>query len=260
MSLRKYDSSTTTFSPEGRLYQVEYAMECISHASPGVGILTKNAVILGAEKKVSSKLLDSENNSRHSDMSSEKLFKIDDHVGVAVAGLTSDGNLLINHARHVAHKHTYTYQEPCTIEQLITNLCDLKQGYTQFGGQRPFGVSFLYAGWDAYYGFQLYHSDPSGNYSAWKANAIGSNSAQAVEVLKQNWKADMTMDEGVLLGVKALSKTMDTTALTPEKLEFAVVTLQNGKPNFHILTAPELTVYLEKAKAAEQEEKEKDKQ
>jgi 20S proteasome subunit alpha 3 len=258
---RKYDSSTTTFSPEGRLYQVEYAIECINNAPAALGLLAKDGVVLAAEKKVNSKLLDSENNGRHSDTSFEKMFKIDDHIAVAAAGWTSDANILINYARVSAQRHTYTFNEPVPVEQLIQNICDLKQGYTQFGGQRPFGVSYLYGGWDVYLGFQLYHSDPSGNYAAWKANAIGGNSAAAVNMLKQEWKEELDVEESILLAIKVLSKTMDSATLATDRLEFATLTLDaDRKPKFHILKAAELKKYLDTAKEIqEKEDREKEK-
>ncbi|THU71328.1 hypothetical protein C4D60_Mb04t00250 [Musa balbisiana] len=162
---RRYDSRTTIFSPEGRLYQVEYAMEAIGNAGAAIGILARDGVILVGEKKVTSKLL-------QTSRSTEKMYKIDDHLACAVAGIMSDANILINTARVQAQRYTFAYQEPMPIEQLVQSLCDTKQGYTQFGGLRPFGVSFLFAGWDKNYGFQLYMSDPSGNYSGWKAAAI----------------------------------------------------------------------------------------
>jgi 20S proteasome subunit alpha 3 len=106
------------------------------------------------------------------------------------------------------------------VEQLVQNLCNLKQGYTQYGGLRPFGVSFLFAGWDKVHGFQLYHSDPSGNYSGWKATCVGSNSTNGSAMLKSDYKPEMTLKEAKSLAVKVLSKTMDGTALSSEKSNF----------------------------------------
>lgn len=213
---RRYDSRTTIFSPEGRLYQVEYAMEAISHAGACVGILATDGVVLAAEKKTTSKLLES-------NVSSEKMYKIDDHIACAVAGITADANILINNARLSAQRYTFSYQEPMPLEQLVAQLCDLKQGYTQYGGLRPFGVSFLYAGWDNQFGFQLYHSDPSGNYGGWKATAIGANNQAAQSILRADYKPEFTVEEALKLAVKVMAKTMDSTALNSEKLEFAVL-------------------------------------
>ncbi|KAF5957790.1 hypothetical protein HYC85_005015 [Camellia sinensis] len=224
---RRYDSRTTIFSPEGRLYQVEYAMEAIGNAGTAIGILSKDGVVLVGEKKVTSKLL-------QTSTSTEKMYKIDDHVACAVAGIMSDANILINTARVQAQRYTYAYQEPMPVEQLVQSLCDTKQGYTQFGGLRPFGVSFLFAGWDKNYGFQLYMSDPSGNYGGWKAAAIGANSQAAQSMLKQDYKDDITREEAVQLVLKVLSKTMDSTSLTSDKLELAEVFLSSGKVKYQL--------------------------
>jgi 20S proteasome subunit alpha 3 len=215
---RRYDSRTTIFSPEGRLYQVEYAMEAISNAGAAIGVLAKDGVVLAAEKRVTSKLLATLK-------STEKMYKIDDHVACAVAGIMADANILINTARLSAQRYTLAYQEPMPVEQLVHSLCDTKQGYTQFGGLRPFGVSFLFAGYDKNFGFQLYMSDPSGNYGGWKAGAIGANNQAAQSMLKQDYKDDMTREQAVQLALKVLSKTMDSTSLSAEKLELAEISL-----------------------------------
>lgn len=243
----RYDRRTTTFSPEGRLYQVEYAMEAISQAGSAVGILASNGVVLAAEKRITSKLLDIRK-------STEKMYKIDDHCAVAVAGITSDANILLNYARLEAQRYTYGFKESIPIEQLLMRVCDLKQGYTQFGGLRPFGVAFLFAGWDEHFGFQLYQSDPSGNYGGWKAKAIGANNQAAQSILKTDYKEEATLDEALILAVKVLSKTMDTTSPTPEKLEFATVTKNEaGEVVYHVFTKEELEDLLKKAEPMLQE-------
>ncbi|CAL1162089.1 unnamed protein product, partial [Cladocopium goreaui] len=186
---RRYDSRTTTFSPEGRLYQVEYAMEAINLAGSTVGILAEDGVILAGEKKTTSKLLDQAK--QH-----EKLFQLDDAMFCAVAGITSDANILINRLRLTAQQHAYSFSEPMPVEQLVTSICDYKQGYTQFGGLRPFGVSFLVAGYDVHHGFQLYHTDPSGNFSGWKGYAIGVNNNTAMQIMRQDWKPGVGAQDG----------------------------------------------------------------
>jgi len=213
---RRYDSRTTTFSPEGRLFQVEYAMEAINLAGSTIGVLAEDGVVLVGEKKTTSKLLDQ--GKQH-----EKLFKIDEGMFCAVAGITSDANILINNLRLTAQRHVFTYGESMPVEQLVTSICDHKQGYTQFGGLRPFGVSFLIAGYDKHFGFQLYHTDPSGNFSGWKAYAIGVNNNTAQQMLKQEWKEGLKINEALELAAKVLTKTMDTANPTSEKLEFGVV-------------------------------------
>jgi len=137
----------------------------------------------------------------------------------AVAGMTADANILINYARQAAQRYLLTYNEDIPCEQLVRRLCDLKQGYTQHGGLRPFGVSFIYAGWDPQRQFQLYLSNPSGNYGGWKATSSGANHASAQSLLKQDYKEDCTLKEACGMAVKVLSKTMDSTKLSSEKSE-----------------------------------------
>jgi len=231
---RRYDARTTIFSPEGRLYQVEYAMEAISHAGAAVGILGKDGVVLACEKKIASKLLEPGKRS-------EKMYRIDDHIACAVAGITADANILLNFSRLAAQRYLFAYQEPVPVEQLVQQVCDTKQGYTQYGGLRPFGVSFLWAGWDKHYGFQLYQSDPSGNYGGWKATAIGANNQAATSLLKQDYSDEFSVQEALKLAVKVLSKTMDSTALSPDKLEFSVLRrAAAGHIEFHSLTEKEI--------------------
>ncbi|KAF7115176.1 hypothetical protein RHSIM_RhsimUnG0064000 [Rhododendron simsii] len=126
------------------------------------------------------------------------------------------------------------------VEQLVQSLCDTKQGYTQFGGLRPFGVSFLFAGWDKNYSFQLYMSDPSGNYGGWKAAAIGANNQAAQSMLKQDSKDEITREEAVQLALKVLSKTMDSTSLTSDKLELAEVFVSSGKVKYQVSSSDSL--------------------
>lgn len=245
----RYDGRTTMYSPQGRLLQVEYAMEAISQAGAAIGVLAKDGVVLAAEKRVTSKLLDIRK-------ATEKMYKIDDHTCVAVAGITSDANILINYARLEAQRYTFQYQEPIPIEQLLSRVCDLKQGYTQYGGLRPFGVSFLFAGYDEHYGFQLYQSDPSGNYGGWKAKAIGANNQAAQSILQSDYKEDETsLKDALILAIKVLSKSMDTTTPTPDKLEIATIT-KNAEGNvvYHVFTKEDLEAILKDAESVLKEQ------
>lgn len=245
----RYDTRTTTFSPEGRLFQVEYAMQAIDQAGSTIGILADDGVVLCGEKKTTSKLLDTAK--QH-----EKLHQIDDGMFCAVAGLTSDANILINKLRLSAQQHRYTYGEPMPVEQLVTSICDLKQGYTQFGGLRPYGVSFLIAGYDRHYGFQLYHTDPSGNFSGWKAHAIGTNSNTAQQTMRQEWKEGMKLPEALKLAAKVLVKTMDTASPSAEKIEMGIVTQvgdKKGNVAYRVLTDDEINKLLAEAAPKEGE-------
>ncbi|CAG8544596.1 8698_t:CDS:2 [Funneliformis caledonium] len=244
---RRYDARTTIFSPEGRLYQVEYAMEAISHAGTALGILASDGIVIAAEKKVTSKLLEQTT-------TSEKIYLLNDNVIGGVAGITADANILIYYARQVAQQYLYTYDEDIPVEQLVQKLCDLKQGYTQYGGLRPFGVSFIYAGYDSHHGFQLYRSDPSGNYGGWKATCIGANNASAQSLLKQDYKDDITLKDAKELAVKVLSKTMDSTTLSSEKLEFATVSRNDeNKTTYHLYKPSEIDALLKEHNLGGQE-------
>lgn len=162
-------------------------------------------------------------------------------MACSVAGITSDANVLTNELRLIAQRYLLQYQEPIPCEQLVTALCDIKQAYTQFGGKRPFGVSLLYIGWDKHYGFQLYQSDPSGNYGGWKATCIGNNSAAAVSMLKQDYKeGEMTLKSALALAIKVLNKTMDVSKLSAEKVEIATLTRENGKTVIRVLKQKEV--------------------
>ncbi|CAD6577746.1 MAG: hypothetical protein TREMPRED_002028 [Tremellales sp. Tagirdzhanova-0007] len=233
---RRYDSRTTIFSPEGRLFQVEYAMEAISHAGTVLAVLSKEGVAMAAEKKVTGKLLDlslapggqgmgGEGAEAWMGGGGEKIFLLNNNILAGLAGITSDANSLVNFARNSAQRHLFTYDEDIPVEMLVQRLCDMKQGYTQYGGLRPFGVSLLYMGWDPLYGFQLYQSDPSGNFSGWKATCIGANNSSAASLLKQDYKDDLSLEDARDLCLKVMSKTMDSTKLSSDKLEFATMTL-----------------------------------
>ena len=245
---RRYDSRTTIFSPEGRLYQVEYALEAISHAGTAIGILARDGIVLAAERKVTSKLLEQ-------DTSAEKLYILNDNMICAVAGMTADANILINYARQNAQRYLLNYGEDIPCEQLVRRLCDLKQGYTQHGGLRPFGVSFIYAGWDAQRQFQLYQSNPSGNYGGWKATSIGAGTAASQGLLKQDYDEKLNLKDACGLAVKTLSKTMDSTKLDSSKIELATVgKTKTGEVYHHVWDSAAIDALLRANDLAKKEE------
>ncbi|GMI10366.1 hypothetical protein TrLO_g9882 [Triparma laevis f. longispina] len=246
---RRYDSSTTTFSPEGRLHQVEYAIEAINNAGTCVGLKCSDGVILASERKVTSKLLAPVK-------VSEKTYKIDEHVVLSVAGLSSDASILINQARLRAQRYLFQYQEPIPIEQVVENICNYKQSYTQYGGLRPFGCSFLFAGYDEHFGMQLYQTDPSGNYSGWQATVIGANNSSGKSFLKNEYQKDdapiPTVEEGLKLAVKVLNKTMDSTGNSAEKYELFYMKFDPDEEScvkHHVLTEKETQVVLDAVEA-----------
>lgn len=233
------------------LPQVEYAIEAINQAGACIGLLATDGVVLVAEKKITSKLLDA----KAVGVKHEKMYQLDHHIACAVAGITSDANILINSCRQSAQQYLYTYQNPMPVEQLVKAVSDKKHAYTQFGGQRPFGISMLYMGWDKDFGYQLFQSDPSGNYGGWKASAIGANHQTATNLLKQDYKEEMSLEEATELGLKTMARTMDSTELAVDKLEVATLTRVNDKVVFKIWKEHELQPLLDKVN---QEKKEKD--
>jgi len=259
---RRYDSSTTTFSPEGRLHQVEYAIEAINNAGTCVGILAKDGIVMASEKRVTSGLL-------APSKSSEKTYKLCQHAACNVAGLTADANILIDQARLKAGRYEYQYCEEIPIEQLVEHVCNYKQAYTQYGGLRPFGVAFLFAGYDQHNGFQLYQSDPSGNYSGWKATVIGANNQAGKSLLKNEYGSSTAeekegemkvegvaeeiampdINEALRLAVKVLNKTMDATATSPEKMELFCMTLKDGACVHKIMSKEETQKVIDEVEA-----------
>mmetsp|Transcript_6536 Transcript_6536/g.12578 ORF Transcript_6536/g.12578 Transcript_6536/m.12578 type:complete len:259 (-) Transcript_6536:127-903(-) len=238
---RRYDSSTTTFSPEGRLHQVEYAIEAINNAGTCVGLKCSDGIILASERKVTSKLL-------APSKTSEKTYKVDGHCVLSVAGLSSDASILIDQARLRSQRYYYQYQEPIPIEQIVEHICNYKQSYTQYGGLRPFGCSFLFAGYDEHFGMQLYQTDPSGNYSGWQATVIGANNSAGKSFLKNEYAKDQdgppTVSDGLKLAVKVLNKTMDSTGNSAEKYElfclrFDPTAADGSNVSHHVLTDDE---------------------
>lgn len=230
---RRYDQSTTTFSPDGRLHQVEYAIEAINNAGTCIGLQSDQGIVLAAEKRVVSKLLAKSKNS-------EKTYVIDDHAVCLVAGLTADANILIQNARLNAQRYLYKFGEQMPMEQLVKEMCNYKQQYTQFGGLRPFGVSFVFAGWDKHHGFQLYQSDPSGNYSGWRATVIGQNSQAGKSILKTDYKENATQAENLKLAVKIMLKTMDATAPSPERIDLSEMKRMDDGSLAHITISDEI--------------------
>ncbi|WP_456482075.1 archaeal proteasome endopeptidase complex subunit alpha [Methanopyrus sp.] len=208
-----YDRAITVFSPDGRLFQVEYAREAVKRGTTALGIKVEEGVVLGVDKRVTSKLIEPE--------SIEKVYRIDTHIGAATAGLVADARVLVERARIEAQTYRYTYGEPIDVDVLVKTICDLKQVYTQHGGVRPFGTALLIAGVDTK-GCRLFETDPSGALTEHKATAIGEGRQEALDVFDEEYREDMTLQEAIELAVRALYEASreETTA---DNLEIAVV-------------------------------------
>jgi len=195
-----YDRAITVFSPDGRLFQVEYARVAVGRGTTTVGLKFKNGVILMADKKARSKLVESN--------SVEKIFQIDEHIGCATSGLVADARTLVDYARIIAQINKVTYEEKISTDMLVKRICDYKQNYTQYGGVRPFGTALLVGGVDSQ-GIHLFETDPSGALSSYKAGCIGSGRSQVIELFENKFKDGMSMDDAILLGLEGLKLSGD---------------------------------------------------
>ena len=211
-----YDRAITVFSPDGRLFQVEYAREAVKRGTTTVGVKFKNGVVLIVDKRLSSKLIEAD--------SIEKIFKIDGHVGCATSGLVADARALVDKARVECQVNTFNYDEELAVASLVKKLCDFKQSYTQYGGVRSFGTAMLIAGIDAS-GPHLYEIDPSGAMMAYKAGGIGAGRNEVMEVFEKDYKDNMTEKQAINLGLKALSAANDNN-LKAEVIEIAVISTE----------------------------------
>jgi proteasome alpha subunit len=216
-----YDRGSTIFSPDGRLFQVEYAIEAVKRGTTAIGIKTQQGCILAVQKRLHTTLIEKE--------MVKKIFAIDDHIAVAIAGLTADARILVNQARVQAQIHQITYGEPITVENLTHRLADVKQMYTQHAGVRPFGVSLLIAGVDEISNTRLFMTEPSGSYWGYRAAAIGSGAPTIIEELETSYEKEAeTIQAGFHVALRALKKVSDD-ELDPDMIEIAVIPLDSRK-------------------------------
>jgi len=229
-----YDRVITIFSPEGRLLQVEYAVEAVRRGATIVGIVSKEGVVLGAEERTTSKLQDPR--------FSWKIYQIDDHIGVAIVGLGADARILVDQARIYAQTHRLTYGEPIDVEVLARRIADIKQAYTQYSGARPFGVAMAFGGVDRD-GPRLFVTLPGGDYWGYKATSLGANSEQASEVLEAEYRDDITLDEAIILCLKSFSKALEG-RVGGRNVKIAVIPTSTRQ--FRRLTDEEVDLYAAK--------------
>lgn len=244
----RYDRAITVFSPDGHLFQVEYAQEAVKKGSTAVGVRGKDVVVLGVEKKAVAKLQE--------DRTVRKIALLDDHVAMAFAGLTADARILINRARVECQSHRLTVEDPVTLEYITRHIAQLKQKYTQSNGRRPFGLSALLIGFDSDGTPGLYQTDPSGTYHAWKANAIGRSAKTVREFLEKDYSDETVQSEKetIKLAIKALLEVVQTGS---KNIELAV--MRRNQP-LKMLENDEIEKYITEIEKEKEEEAEKKKQ
>ncbi|MCL7032764.1 hypothetical protein MKW94_028338 [Papaver nudicaule] len=233
MFRNQYDTDVTTWSPAGRLFQVEYAMEAVKQGSAAIGLRSKTHVVLASVNKSNSEL------SSHQ----KKIFKIDNHIGVAIAGLTADGRVLSKYLRSECINYSFTYESPLAVGRLVVQLADKAQVCTQRSWKRPYGVGLLVAGLDES-GAHLYYNCPSGNYFEYQAFAIGSRSQSAKTYLERKFESfsNSSRDDLIKDALFAIKETLQGEKLTSSICTVAVVGLEE---DFHILDQKTIQEFIE---------------
>ncbi|KAL3901193.1 MAG: hypothetical protein SGCHY_000795 [Lobulomycetales sp.] len=208
----RYSFSLTTFSPSGKLVQIEHALTAVAQGITAIGIKAANGVVIATEKKHSSVLVD--------DSSIEKVVMVSQNIGLVYAGMGPDARVLVDKARKAAQEYKKVYMEEPPTMILVTEVAAVMQEFTQSGGVRPFGVSILVAGFDAR-GPSLYQVDPSGSYFAWKATAIGKNMINAKTFLEKRYNEDMELEDAVHTAIITLKEGLEG-AMTESSLEIGI--------------------------------------
>jgi proteasome alpha subunit len=239
-----YDRAITVFSPDGRLFQVEYAREAVKRGTTSLGVKSSEGIVLVVDKRPTSKLVEPK--------SIEKIFQIDEHVGAATSGLVADARAIIEKARIEAQVNKITYNEPIRVETLSKKICDMKQMYTQHGGVRPFGSALIIGGVNGK-GCRLFETDPSGALIEYKATAIGAGRAIAMEEFEKKYQEDMTLNDAIELALDAVYEATEGKT-TPESVEIAVIDVKDKK--YRKLSEEEIKDHVEELLLRKEKEEE----
>jgi proteasome alpha subunit len=232
-----YDRAITVFSPDGKLYQVEYAERAIEKGATAISIKCDEGIVLLVEKRFASPLIEPR--------SYEKIFKIDDHIGTATSGLIGDARVLVDKARLDSQIYQLTYSETISVEELAKRIGDHKQMYTQYGGIRPFGASLLIAGVDDN-GPQVFVTHPSGALYEYKAKAIGQNNKEVNDVLEKKYGEVKTLEDAIRVSLEAISTSMEE-PVTKENVEMALIRTESRQ--FEKVSDEMIEKYIEAQKA-----------
>ncbi len=225
-----YDRAITVFSPDGRLFQVEYAREAVKKGSTALGIKFKDGVVLISDKKVRSKLVEQN--------SMEKIQLVDSNVASVTSGLVADARILIDFSRVAAQQEKVTYGKLVNIENLVKKVADQMQQYTQYGGVRPYGVSMIFAGIDQI-GPRVFDCDPAGTINVYKAVAIGSGKDQVTAYLEKEYNDDIKEKDAITLGIAALKVALEEEG----GLKGVEIASISGAGAFHVFTKEETSKY-----------------
>jgi 20S proteasome subunit alpha 6 len=230
----QYDGDISTWSPQGRIHQIEYAMEAVKQGSACVGLKSKKFSVIAALKRSSSELGSYQ----------KKIFRIDDHVGIAIAGLTADARVLSKYMRTECLNYKFVYEAPLQVGRLVSAVADKSQVHTQRYGRRPYGVGLLVIGYDQT-GPHLYETSPSGNFYDYKAMAIGARSQSAKTYMEKHFQSfeNLSSDELIKHALLALRETIQSSSdgLTAKNCSVGIVG-ENHK--LEILEGDKLNVYL----------------
>jgi len=256
--MARYDRAITVFSPDGHLFQVEYALEAVNKGTTAIGVRGKDTIVLGVEKKSTAKLQDPR--------TVKKIVMIDDHICLAFAGLTADARVLVNRARVECQSYRLTLEDAASVEYITRWVAGMQQKYTQSGGVRPYGISTLIVGFDLDGTPRLFQTDPSGIFTEWVANCIGRNSKNVKEYFEKNYPGikrvksedepeeeqkpdyELTEEATIKLAVKALMEVVES----PKNIEIAVMK-KTGLTYLDQKTIEDLVDLIEKEQAKEKE-------
>lgn len=228
----QYSFSLTTFSPSGKLVQIEYALNAVNAGATSLGISASDGVVIATEKKLPSALVD--------ETTVQKISMLTPNIGVVYSGMGPDYRVLVRKARKTAQAYHTLYKEHIPVAQLVRETAAVMQEFTQSGGVRPFGVSLMLAGFDDN-GPQLYQIDPSGSYFAWKASAIGKNMVNAKTFLEKRYSDEVGIEDAIHTALLTLKEGFEG-QVSGANIEVGVI---GRDRKFRVLTEAEVTDYLQ---------------
>lgn len=227
-----YNFSLTTFSPSGKLVQIEYALQAVAKCPTSLGIRARNGVVVATEKKLPP-LMD--------ETSLERVSHITSTIGMVYSGMGPDARLLLRKARKQAQVYQRFYKEPIPVLALVKEVASIMQDYTQSGGVRPFGVSLLIAGIEEDGSPQLYQVDPLGSYFGWKASAIGKNMINARTFLEKRYHDEIELEDAIHTALLTLKEGFDG-EMNEKNIEVGIIDSETRA--FRILSQAELKDYI----------------